>query len=125
VKKAQKHQERTDQLRAEYETMSEALQTVEEKEGEEDVCQIRFAGQRGKPVTDKFIRHCRTLLATGSSARSVREQLFLNAVFFWGRPNTLSLKPQCLPFVGFNSNGRAWVMKVTCTASYGLRNVKR
>ena len=81
MKKAQKHQERTDLLRAEYETMSEALQTVEEKEEEEDVCQIRFAGQRGKPVTDKFIRHCRTLLATGSSARLVREQLFLNAGF--------------------------------------------
>ncbi len=26
--------------------------------------------------------HCRTLLATGSSARSVREQLFLNGAFF-------------------------------------------
>ncbi len=28
------------------------------------------------------MRHCRCLLATGSSARSVREQLFLNDAFF-------------------------------------------
>ncbi len=39
---------------------------------------------RGKPLKDYFIRHCRCLLATGSSARSVREQLFLNGAFFLG-----------------------------------------
>jgi hypothetical protein len=38
VNKAMKNQERNDLLRAEYETMSEAFQTVEEKEEEEDVC---------------------------------------------------------------------------------------
>ncbi len=37
---------------------------------------------RGKPLKDAFVRHCRTLLATGSSARSVWEQLFVNAAFF-------------------------------------------
>ena len=37
---------------------------------------------RGKPLKDAFVRHIRCLLATGSSARSVREQLFLNAAFF-------------------------------------------
>jgi hypothetical protein len=33
-------------------------------------------------MKDKFVRHVRALLATGSSARSVREQLFLNGGFF-------------------------------------------
>ncbi len=37
---------------------------------------------RGKPLKDFFVWHCRRLLATGSSARSVREQLFLNGAFF-------------------------------------------
>jgi hypothetical protein len=49
------------------------------------VSQIRFpffAPCRGKPVKDTFVRHCRKLLATGSSARSVREQLFVNGSFF-------------------------------------------
>ncbi len=35
-------------------------------------------------MKDYFVRHCRCLLATGSSARSVREQLFLNGDFFLG-----------------------------------------
>ena len=34
------------------------------------------------PSKDPFVRHCRTLLATGASARSIREQLLLNAAFF-------------------------------------------
>jgi hypothetical protein len=33
-------------------------------------------------MKDKFVRHERALLATGSSARSLREQLFLNGGFF-------------------------------------------
>jgi hypothetical protein len=33
-------------------------------------------------MEETFVRHVRTLLATGSSARSVREQLYLNAGFF-------------------------------------------
>jgi hypothetical protein len=41
-----------------------------------------FARFRGKPLKGTFVRHCRTLFATGSSARSVREQLFVNATFF-------------------------------------------
>jgi hypothetical protein len=83
LKKDMKSQELYNRLRAEYETMSEALQTLEEKEEEEDVCHIRHTRQKGKPMTDKFVRHCRTLLATGSSARSVREQLYLkNAGLF-------------------------------------------
>ena len=82
LKKEIKSQEIYNQLQAEYETMSEALQTLEDKEEEEDVCPIRHTRQKGKPMTDKFVRHCRTLLATGSSARSVLEQLYLNAGFF-------------------------------------------
>ena len=41
----------------------------------------RHTHEKGKPMTDKFVRHCRTLLATGASARSIREQLLLNAAF--------------------------------------------
>ena len=37
---------------------------------------------RGKPLKENFVRHVRALLATGSSARSVREQLYLNGGFF-------------------------------------------
>ncbi len=33
-------------------------------------------------MKDAFVRRSRTLLATGSFARSVREQLFVNAAFF-------------------------------------------
>ncbi len=33
-------------------------------------------------MEDKFVRHVRALLATGSSGRSVRAQLFLNGGFF-------------------------------------------
>ncbi len=32
-------------------------------------------------MKENFVRHVRTLLATGSSARSVREQLYLNGGF--------------------------------------------
>jgi hypothetical protein len=35
-----------------------------------------------KPLKDAFVRHSRTLLATGSSTKSVRAQLFVNAAFF-------------------------------------------
>jgi hypothetical protein len=43
---------------------------------------IREFGGKGKPVSDKFVRHARTLLSTGGSARSTLEQLHLNASFF-------------------------------------------
>ena len=43
---------------------------------------IREERGRGKPVNDKFVRHARTLLSTGGSARSTLEQLHLNAGFF-------------------------------------------
>ena len=33
-------------------------------------------------MKDKFVRHVRALLGTGSSARSEQEQLFLNGGFF-------------------------------------------
>jgi hypothetical protein len=33
-------------------------------------------------MKDNFVRHVRALLATGSSARSVREQLYLNGGYF-------------------------------------------
>ena len=43
---------------------------------------IRESSGRGRPVNDKFVRHARTLLSTGGSARSTLEQLHLNAGFF-------------------------------------------
>ncbi len=39
---------------------------------------------RGHPLGHKFVHHIRTLLATGGSARSIREQLLLNGHFFLG-----------------------------------------
>jgi hypothetical protein len=42
---------------------------------------IRDALGRGNVVSDRFVRHARTLLSTGGSARSTLEQLHLNAVF--------------------------------------------
>ena len=39
-------------------------------------------GTRGHPLGRSFVLHCRTLLATGGSARSIREQLLLNGRFF-------------------------------------------
>ena len=39
-------------------------------------------GTRGKPLGRPFVQHCRTLLATGATARSTREQLLLNGHFF-------------------------------------------
>jgi hypothetical protein len=51
-------------------------------EKNEELCHIRDNEHRGKPLKESFVRHCRTLLATGASARSVREQLFLNGAFF-------------------------------------------
>jgi hypothetical protein len=45
---------------------------------------LPYRFRRGHPLKDAFVRHCRTLMATGSSARSVREQLFVNAGFFLG-----------------------------------------
>jgi hypothetical protein len=50
-------------------------------EGRERIA-IREERGRGKPVNDKFVRHARTLLSTGGSARSTLEQLHLNAAFF-------------------------------------------
>jgi hypothetical protein len=43
-------------------------------------------------LKDAFVRHSRTLLTTGSSARSVREQLFVNAAFFLGGSKYESFK---------------------------------
>ena len=50
-------------------------------EGRERIA-IREERGRGKAVNDKFVRHARTLLSTGGSARSTLEQLHLNAAFF-------------------------------------------
>ncbi len=36
------------------------------------------------PLVRPFVAHSRALLATGGSARSIREQLFLNGRFFLG-----------------------------------------
>ncbi len=43
---------------------------------------IREPGSWGRRISDKFVRHARTLLSTGESARATLEQLHLNASFF-------------------------------------------
>ena len=51
-------------------------------------------GTRGKPLGAAFVNHCRTLLATGGSARSVREQIALNGIFFLEEDNARSFQEQ-------------------------------
>ncbi len=82
MKKIAKVEARYEKLHADYESVSENLQKVEEKEIEEAVWSIRDTKAKGKPMKDMFVGHCRTLLATGASARSVWEQLYLNAKCF-------------------------------------------
>ncbi len=60
------------------ETLEEDL--LEERKG---IVAIR-EGTRGHPLVPAFVSHCRNLLATGGSARSVREQIALNCTFFLG-----------------------------------------
>ena len=72
--------ERCRLLEADIHDLTATLQEFSEKA--DATCHIRHKEQRGKPMKDTFVRHCRTLLATGASARSVREQLLLNADFF-------------------------------------------
>jgi hypothetical protein len=65
------------------EAQDEAEETLNEfiNEGRARIA-IREERGRGKPVNDKFVRHARTLLSTGGSARSTLEQLHLNAGLF-------------------------------------------
>jgi len=51
-------------------------------------------GTRGKPLGSAFVNHCRTLLATGGSARSVREQIALNGRFFLDEENARSFQEE-------------------------------
>jgi len=81
--------ERYKKLGQKYRALQQDMQSLtlkmEEQEAlEAEAFDIRHAKERGKPLKDHFVRHCRCLLATGSSARSVREQLLLNGAFFLG-----------------------------------------
>lgn len=49
---------------------------------------------RGRPMVHTFVHHCRTLLATGASGRSIREQLLLNGRFFLGELEYSRFKEQ-------------------------------
>ena len=51
---------------------------IEEIQGRLEIREVT----RGHPLGRSFVLHCRTLLATGGSARSTREQLLLNGHFF-------------------------------------------
>jgi hypothetical protein len=53
---------------------------VDLTEAEDDLA-IRDVG-RGRPIAEHFVQHVRCLMATGSSARSCREQLLLSAMYF-------------------------------------------
>jgi hypothetical protein len=76
-------------------------------ETNEELCQIRDNDHRGKPLKESFARHCRTLLATGASARSVREQLFLNDAFFLSKQGyaTFSAGMPSLHYFQFQREG--------------------
>ncbi len=65
---------------AEVEILEMKLESAEDDDN--DILEIR-EGKREKPVGFHFVRHCGTLLATGGSVRSVREQVLLNAGFFF------------------------------------------
>ena len=82
LKKIKKLESKYEKLSAAYESLSENLQEVEDEAKSETVWSIRDTKAKGKPMKDTFVGHCRTLMATGASARSVREQLYLNAGFF-------------------------------------------
>jgi hypothetical protein len=69
-------------LRADYECVSEEVQEVQAVKMEVVGWQIKDLEAKGKPVKENFIRHSRTLMATGASARAVREQLYLIAAYF-------------------------------------------
>jgi hypothetical protein len=74
------------QLKAQHEAAALEADEAQDKL-EEQVQEIRGRleireGTRGHPLGRSFVLHCRTLLATGGSARSIREQLLLNGHFF-------------------------------------------
>jgi hypothetical protein len=56
--------------------------------------EIRGEGTRGKPLGAALNNHCRTLLATSSSARFVREHITLNGIFFLDEDNARSFQEQ-------------------------------
>jgi hypothetical protein len=60
-------------------------------------------GTRGKPLGAAFVEHCRTLLATGGSASSVRDQIVLNAIFFLEECNAQSSQEQMPEVLWFQS----------------------
>jgi hypothetical protein len=70
LEKAFQLQEEAQEALAEYKQLAEQRRA------------IRDAFGRGNAVSDRFVRHARTLLSTGGSARSTLEQLHLNAGFF-------------------------------------------
>ena len=75
-----------DKLTAEHNAMGiEAEVAQDNMEDEDDVKKVRMQireGTRGHPLVRSFVSHSRTLLATGGSGRSIREQLLLNGRFF-------------------------------------------
>ena len=80
---AEKYKNLEQDLEKAIEAQDNAEEALNEfiNEGRERIA-IREERGRGKAVNDKFVRHARTLLSTGGSARSTLEQLHLNAAFF-------------------------------------------
>ena len=75
------------QLQLDFEAAMEEHDEAEEgreqitKEARERIA-VRDSGSKGRRISDKFVRHVRTLLSTGGSAQATVEQLHLNATFF-------------------------------------------
>jgi hypothetical protein len=64
----------------EADAANNGVDKVDLTEAEDDLA-IRD-GVRGRPIAEHFVQHVRCLMATGSSARSCREQLLLSAMYF-------------------------------------------
>jgi hypothetical protein len=70
------------ELRESVAELAEKEEAMEEWWQKECVRLAIRDGGRGQLVGDKFVRHVRCLLATGSLARSCREQLLLSGQYF-------------------------------------------
>ena len=81
---------RVKSLEAECHDMQAALEEPDAGDEEVDENDLADVGEdfairdvgRGRPVAEQFVQHVRCLMATGSSARSCREQLLLSAMYF-------------------------------------------
>ncbi len=80
-------------------------QDVAEVWPEERIIPVRYSG-RNRGMTPEFEAHVRCLMATGGSARQVRDNLVLNAGHFWVTVLVSSTRRTFLQSAGFVFRGR-------------------